>query len=186
LPHRSPRKFHGWPLNPPPNDLFICGCRSLNKICSIDTESSRKGKVRAMKNLMIALAAAGLAVTAAPATAGHRDHDRYDRYERSDRYDRHDRRGYDRYERRQIYDRNGRYYEPRRLSRRDNMWRGRDGRYYCERDNGTTGLIIGAAGGAFLGRAVDTRGERATGTILGAALGALIGRELDRGELRCR
>jgi Ni/Co efflux regulator RcnB len=149
-----------------------------------------------MKKLMIALAAAGLAVTAAPAAAdppswapAYGQRDRYDRddrrYDRGDRYERrYDRR--DRYERRSVYDRQGRYYEPRRLSRRDNMWRGRDGRYYCERDNGTTGLIIGAAGGAFLGRAVDTRGERTTGTILGAALGALIGRELDRGELRCR
>jgi hypothetical protein len=140
-----------------------------------------------MKKALIALAAAGLAVTAAPAAADppgwapawgqqvrHDRHDRYDRYDRG------------RYERRQVYDRYGRYSEPRRLHRGDNMWRGRDGRYYCKRDNGTTGLIIGAAGGAFLGRAVDTRGERATGTILGAALGALIGRELDRGELRCR
>jgi hypothetical protein len=32
--------------------------------------------------------------------------------------------------------------------------------------NGTTGLIVGAAGGALVGRAIDTRGERATGTIL--------------------
>jgi hypothetical protein len=84
------------------------------------------------------------------------------------------------------YDRQGRYYEPRVIRRGDNIWRGRDGRYYCRRGNGTTGLIIGAAGGALVGRTVDTRGERATGTILGAALGALLGREIDRGELRCR
>ena len=48
------------------------------------------------------------------------------------------------------------------------------------------GEAIGAAGGAFVGRGIDTRGERATGTILGAALGALLGREIDRGDLRCR
>ncbi len=72
------------------------------------------------------------------------------------------------------------------LSRNDRMWRGNDGRYYCKRDNGTTGLIIGAAGGALAGRMVDTRGDRATGTCVGAALGALLGREIDRGELRCR
>lgn len=84
------------------------------------------------------------------------------------------------------YDRRGRYYEPRRINRGDRVWRGRDGRYYCKRDNGTTGLIIGAAGGALVGRAIDTRGERATGTILGAAAGALLGREIDRGEARCR
>lgn len=65
-------------------------------------------------------------------------------------------------------------------------WRGDDGRYYCKRSNGTTGLLVGAAVGALAGRAIDTRGERATGTIVGAAAGALIGRELDRGPTRCR
>jgi hypothetical protein len=65
-------------------------------------------------------------------------------------------------------------------------WRGDDGRYYCRRSNGTTGLIIGGAAGALAGRAIDTRGDRATGTILGAAAGALLGREIDRGEVRCR
>jgi uncharacterized protein YcfJ len=85
------------------------------------------------------------------------------------------------------YDRHGRYYEPRRITRADRIWYDRrDRRYYCRRDNGTTGLIIGAAGGALAGSAIDTRGERATGTIVGAALGALLGREIDRGELRCR
>lgn len=65
-------------------------------------------------------------------------------------------------------------------------WRDSQGRLRCKRSNGTTGLIVGAAGGALLGRAVDTRGERATGTILGAAAGALIGREVQRGRTRCR
>ena len=66
------------------------------------------------------------------------------------------------------------------------VWRDSDGRLRCKRPNGTTGLIVGAAGGALLGRAVDTRGERATGTILGAAAGALIGRQVERGRYRCR
>ena len=67
-------------------------------------------------------------------------------------------------------------------------WRGADGRTYCKRRNGTTGLIVGAAGGALVGRAIDTGGSRATGTILGAAAGALIGREVDRRSSgrRCR
>jgi hypothetical protein len=67
-------------------------------------------------------------------------------------------------------------------------WRGRDGRTYCRRSNGTTGLIVGGAAGALAGRAIDTRGERATGTILGAAVGALLGREVQRGRSarRCR
>ncbi|KWV93256.1 glycine zipper 2TM domain-containing protein [Erythrobacter sp. YT30] len=84
------------------------------------------------------------------------------------------------------YDRYGRYYEPRRIRRGDRVWRGRDGRYYCKRDNGTTGLIIGAAGGALVGRAIDTRGDRTVGTLLGGALGAVLGREIDRGGARCR
>ena len=66
------------------------------------------------------------------------------------------------------------------------VWRDSHGRYRCKRPNGTTGLIVGAAGGALLGRAIDTHGERATGTILGAAAGALVGREIDRSRVRCR
>jgi len=69
------------------------------------------------------------------------------------------------------------------------VWRDSQGRLRCKRRNGTTGLIVGAAGGALVGRAIDTRGERATGTIVGAAAGALIGRSIDRnrkGGYRCR
>lgn len=65
------------------------------------------------------------------------------------------------------------------------VWEGRDGRVYCRRKNGTTGLIVGAAGGALLGRAIDGGRDRTVGTIAGAAVGALVGRELDRGA-RCR
>lgn len=65
-------------------------------------------------------------------------------------------------------------------------WRDDSGRYRCRRSDGTVGLIVGAAAGALVGRAVDTRGERATGTILGAAAGALLGRQIQRGEVRCR
>lgn len=85
-----------------------------------------------------------------------------------------------------MYDERGRYYEPRRLSRSDRIWRGRDGRYYCKRDNGTTGLVIGLAAGALLGREIDGGRDRTTGTIVGAAVGGLLGREIDRGEVRCR
>lgn len=65
-------------------------------------------------------------------------------------------------------------------------WRDSKGRLRCKRPNGTTGLIVGAAGGALVGRAIDTRGERATGTIVGAAAGALLGRQVERGRSRCR
>ena len=78
------------------------------------------------------------------------------------------------------YDRDGNYVGP--------TWRGRDGRYRCRRSNGTTGLIVGGAAGALIGRAVDTRGERTTGTIVGAVAGALVGREVQRSRSarRCR
>jgi hypothetical protein len=67
-------------------------------------------------------------------------------------------------------------------------WYDGQGRLRCKKPNGTTGLIVGAAGGALIGRAIDTRGERATGTILGAAAGALLGREVQRSRkaYRCR
>jgi len=65
------------------------------------------------------------------------------------------------------------------------VWRDSHGRLRCKRSNGTTGLIVGAAGGALIGRAIDTHGERATGTIVGAAAGALVGRSIDRSRVRC-
>ena len=64
-------------------------------------------------------------------------------------------------------------------------WRGRDGRTYCRKSDGTTGLIVGGVGGALVGRAIDTHGDRTTGTILGAAAGALIGKEIDS-KRHCR
>ena len=120
-----------------------------------------------MKKTLLALAAASLLIPAAPALAERNKHHDRDNYSRA-------------------YDNNGRYREPRRLSHKDKVWRGNDGRYYCKRDNGTTGLIIGAAGGALLGRTVDTNGDRTAGTLLGAVAGGLLGREIDRGEARCR
>ncbi|MGZ8282642.1 MAG: glycine zipper 2TM domain-containing protein [Allosphingosinicella sp.] len=76
------------------------------------------------------------------------------------------------------YDNQGYYNGP--------VWRGEDGRRHCRRSNGTTGLIVGGAAGALVGRAIDTRGDRMTGTILGAAAGALLGREVQRSRSRCR
>ena len=101
-----------------------------------------------------------------------------DRDYRRDRRDRRDWRD-DRRDRRE-------YQRERRLSHRDRVWRGDDGRYYCRRDNGTTGLVVGAIGGALLGRTVDRYGDRSVGTLLGAIGGGLLGREVDRGEARCR
>ena len=82
-------------------------------------------------------------------------------------------------------------YSQQRYYSTDNgiqYWRGEDGRYYCKRGNGTTGLLIGGVAGALIGREIDSRGSRTTGTILGAAAGALLGREIDRNRssARCR
>ena len=97
------------------------------------------------------------------------DYDRYDRYRGND----YGRRYYSNYDRRDYY--------------RGQSWRGRDGRTYCRRNDGTTGLLIGGAAGALLGREVaGNRGDRTLGAILGAAGGALLGREVDRGGSRCR
>jgi len=68
------------------------------------------------------------------------------------------------------------------------VWRDRQGRYRCRRGNGTTGLIIGGAGGALVGRALDGGRNHTTGTIVGAVAGALVGREVQRSRQtrRCR
>ena len=68
-------------------------------------------------------------------------------------------------------------------------WRGTDGRLYCRKPNGTTGLIVGGAAGALVGRQIDGGRSRTTGTVLGAAVGALLGRHVQRNVIskrRCR
>jgi len=112
-----------------------------------------------MRKTIVAATLAALLIPAAPALADGRHHSQYDRY--------------------------GRYNEPHEV-RRDRVWRGKDGRYYCKRDNGTTGLVIGAAAGALVGREMDGGRDRMTGTILGAAAGGLLGREIDKGPVKCR
>ncbi len=79
-------------------------------------------------------------------------------------------------------------YTERRLSYSDEVYRGSDGRYYCKRNDGTTGLIIGGAGGALLGNVIDGGRSRVGGTLIGGALGALLGRSVDQqnSEYRCR
>ncbi|EJU14600.1 17 kDa surface antigen [Sphingomonas sp. LH128] len=74
-------------------------------------------------------------------------------------------------------------YKDRRLSRNDRIYRGRDGRAYCRRSDGTTGLVIGALGGAALAKLV---GGNTLGTLAGGAGGGLIGRQIDRGDVKCR
>jgi hypothetical protein len=81
----------------------------------------------------------------------------------------------------------GRDYYDEPVYRNTRVWRGDDGRAYCRRSDGTTGLLIGGAAGALLGREVaGRRGDRTMGLILGAAGGALIGHSIDRNNSRCR
>ena len=79
-------------------------------------------------------------------------------------------------------------YTERRLSAQDEVYRGSDGRYYCKRSDGTTGLIIGGVGGAALGNVIDGGHNRVAGTLIGGALGALLGQSVDRNnsDVRCR
>jgi hypothetical protein len=142
-----------------------------------------------------------------PATvsAGDRDdrrprRDRYeDRWERRD--DRKDRKkirkarqkARKRYEARhgswdpaRYYRHDPRRYPPRRLGRHDRIYRGSDNRYYCKRDDGTTGLIVGGITGGVLGHVIAPGGSKTLGTILGAGAGALIGRAIDDGDIVCR
>ena len=86
------------------------------------------------------------------------------------------------------YYRDGRQYQPRYLSANERIYRGNDGQYYCRRNDGTTGLIIGAIGGGVLGDAIAPGGSKTIGTLAGGVLGALLGRSIERGNQRvqCR
>ena len=84
------------------------------------------------------------------------------------------------------YYRDGSYYQPRRLSYNDRVYRGQNGQYYCRRSDGTTGLIIGAGVGALFGNAIDGGRSSLLGTLLGAGVGGAIGISVDRNNVRCR
>jgi hypothetical protein len=84
------------------------------------------------------------------------------------------------------YRQDDRRYRPRRLSRNDWVYRGSDNRYYCRRDDGTTGLIVGGVAGGVLGNVIAPGGAKLLGTIIGAGAGALIGRAIDDGDVVCR
>ena len=90
------------------------------------------------------------------------------------------------------------YRQQQRYYRQQQRYYGQQG-YYGQRayyghrqrcGNGTTGLIVGGAAGALIGREVDRGGSRSryygnrgsgtTGAIIGGALGALVGREVAR------
>jgi hypothetical protein len=117
----------------------------------------------------------------------NRREDRRDRWEdrRDEREDRYDARNGS-WDPARSYRRDDRRYRPRRLGRNDRIYRGSDDRYYCRRDDGTTGLIVGGVAGGVLGNVIAPGGSKTLGTIIGAGAGALIGRAIDDGDMVCR
>lgn len=68
----------------------------------------------------------------------------------------------------------------------DQIYRDRDGRYYCRKPDGTTGALVGGVTGGVLGNIIAPGGSKTLGTILGAAGGALAGQAIDKNNVRCR
>lgn len=152
------------------------------------------------------LLASVVGVLPAPASAepqGRRDRyeDRRDRREdrRDRREDRRDReedrwdRREDRWEARNSdwdpargYRHDSHRYRARRIGPQDRIYRGADNRYYCRRDDGTTGLVIGGVAGGVLGHVIAPGGSKTLGAIIGAGAGALLGRAIDDGDIVCR
>lgn len=83
-------------------------------------------------------------------------------------------------------------YRERVVGTDERVYRGTDGRYYCKRTDGTTGLIVGGLAGGVLGNVIDGGRSRVLGTLLGGALGAVGGRAIERsandrnGQVTCR
>ncbi len=123
-----------------------------------------------MKKVVLAAVAASLiplaGVASAPAMADRKHDRKHDRWYADDHY------------------RKGNYRE-RRLGRDEQVYRGRDGRYYCKRKDGTTGLVIGGVAGGVLGHEIAPGGSKTVGAVLGAVAGGLVGKSLDDG-VKCR
>ena len=127
------------------------------------------------KGLMGAFAAASVALTA-PAYAGIAAPAKADGFHQLDQSS-----GF--YKKRK----DRRYYaRDERIISNTRIWRDNNGRYRCKKDNGTTGLLIGGAVGGLAGHEIAGGGDKLLGTVLGAAGGALLGREIDRDKYRCR
>ena len=89
----------------------------------------------------------------------------------------------------QYYVDNSRYTE-RQLNSNDRVYVGRDGRYYCRRSDGTTGLIVGGIAGGALGAVLTSGKSEMLGILLGAAAGAAVGTTVDKNaaknNVRCK
>ena len=158
---------------------------------------------------LVLLLASFASLAPSPAQADDKNQNRRDRYEdrwdrredqRDRREDRWDRRE-DRWDRREDrWDARDGSWDPareyrrdarsnsqgRRLGRNDRIYRGSDNRYYCERDNGTVGLVLGGIAGGALGNIITPGGYKTLGTIVGAGAGALIGKAIDDGDIVCK
>ena len=79
-------------------------------------------------------------------------------------------------------------YQERAVSADERVYAGNDGRYYCKRSDGTTGLIVGGVAGGLLGNVIQGGHSRVLGTLLGGGAGALAGRAVDQSnsQVRCR
>jgi hypothetical protein len=126
---------------------------------------AKASKELTMRHKLIALALAGAMAVPSLAMADPWQGDRNSGWDPADHYH------------------GGGHYHARRLGRDDRVYRGHDGRYYCRRSDGTTGLVIGAIGGAALGGAI---GGDALGALVGAGAGGLLGHSIDRGRVSCR
>lgn len=84
------------------------------------------------------------------------------------------------------YREDNRRYRERRLGHNDRIYRGQDGRFYCRRSDGTTGLIVGGVAGGALGALIAPGRSETLGALLGAAAGAAAGAAIDQNDVRCR
>jgi hypothetical protein len=76
-------------------------------------------------------------------------------------------------------------YGARVLGPNDRIYRGQDGRYYCRRSDGTTGLIVGGIAGGVLGNIIAPGDSKTIGTVIGALGGAAVGAAVDQNGVRC-
>jgi hypothetical protein len=142
-----------------------------------------------MKKLAMMTLAAGIALGGC-ATYGYGDNGGWGYYDRSydseyGRYDwNHPDPRYQGYYADRYYRQDPRYHE-RVLTRDDRIYRGQDGRYYCRRSDGTTGLIVGGIAGGVLGNIIAPGGSKTLGTILGAGVGAAAGSAIQQDQVRC-
>jgi hypothetical protein len=138
-----------------------------------------------MRKITFGLLATVMLATGCASYGDDRMDARYQSYSQYD-YDRPDPQ-YNGYYADRYYREDRRRYKEHRLAANDRVYRGEDGRYYCRRSDGTTGLVVGAAVGGLLGNIIAPGGSKVLGTLLGAGGGAVAGSAIDKNnDVRCR